>query len=187
MTKAPDAPGAPCTAPYSVRSPRSKTTASEFACDYVHRRPSAAPRTPLSGADRRQPRRDERPGLAPARVSLAARYPGIIGGLDELAGGTWLAANQSGLVAAMLNRPDSLGPEAGKKSRGELPLMALEADDLASAAERIAAIDGRVYRSFNMVIAGPDGALWIRFSGDEADGHPSVQAIPRRPAHADGL
>ncbi len=104
--------------------------------------------------------------------------PGIIGGLDELAGGTWLAANQSGLVAAMLNRPDSLGPAAGKKSRGELPLMALEADDLATAVGRIVSINGRDYRSFNMVIAAPDGAVWVRFAGDEPDGHPTAHAIP---------
>lgn len=105
-------------------------------------------------------------------------HPGIVGGLDELAGGTWLAANQAGLVAAMLNRPDSLGPQDGKKSRGELPLMALETADLASAVGRITVINGGEYRSFNMLIAGPDGAIWVRFSGDEADGHPTAQAIP---------
>jgi uncharacterized protein with NRDE domain len=56
--------------------------------------------------------------------------PYIVGGLDEQAGGTWLAANDSGLIAGVLNRPGSLGAEAGKKSRGELPLLALEAEDL---------------------------------------------------------
>lgn len=105
-------------------------------------------------------------------------HPGVVGGLDELAGGTWLAANQAGLVAAMLNRPDSLGPQDGKKSRGELPLMALEAADLATAVRRTTGINGREYRSFNMLIAGPDGAFWIRFSGDEPDGHPTAHTIP---------
>lgn len=103
---------------------------------------------------------------------------GIIGGLDELAGGTWLAANQHGLVAAMLNRPDSLGPQSGKKSRGELPLIALEATDLEAAVQRIASIDGRAYRSFNMVIAGASGAFWLRSDGHETNNQPSVHKVP---------
>ena len=51
--------------------------------------------------------------------------PGIVGGRDRSAGGTWMAANGAGVVAAVLNRPGSLGPAPGKRSRGELPLVAL--------------------------------------------------------------
>jgi hypothetical protein len=103
--------------------------------------------------------------------------PGITGGLDEQAGGTWLAVNDSGLIAAILNRPGSLGPETGKKSRGELPLMALDATDLEAAVARIAALDAGAYRSFNMVIAGRAGAFWLRANGDEADGRAGVHRI----------
>ncbi|MBR0678152.1 NRDE family protein, partial [Roseomonas alkaliterrae] len=49
--------------------------------------------------------------------------PGLIGGRDRSAGGTWMALGPGGVVAAVLNRPGSLGPEAGKRSRGELPLV----------------------------------------------------------------
>ena len=52
--------------------------------------------------------------------------PGVVGGRDREAGGTWMAANATGVVAAVLNRPGSLGPAPGKRSRGELPLLALE-------------------------------------------------------------
>ncbi|MCW8861694.1 MAG: NRDE family protein, partial [Rhodospirillales bacterium] len=37
----------------------------------------------------------------------------VIGGRDRLAGGTWLAMNDSGVVAAILNRRNSLGPAEG--------------------------------------------------------------------------
>jgi len=52
--------------------------------------------------------------------------PGVVGGRDREAGGTWMAANDAGVVATVLNRPGSLGPAPGKRSRGELPLLALE-------------------------------------------------------------
>jgi uncharacterized protein with NRDE domain len=51
--------------------------------------------------------------------------PDVLGGLDVLAGGTWLAINRAGVVAAVLNRLGSLGPAPGKRSRGVLPLLAL--------------------------------------------------------------
>jgi Transport and Golgi organisation 2 len=123
--------------------------------------------------------RDEmngRPWRAPARHW--PDRPSIIGGLDEQAGGTWLALNDSGLVAAVLNRPASLGPEAGKKSRGELPLVALDAKDLDDAVARIAEIDARAYRSFNMVIAGRGGAYWLKANDEGADRRPSVHEVP---------
>jgi uncharacterized protein with NRDE domain len=57
--------------------------------------------------------------------------PGIAGGRDVLAGGTWLAANRDGVVAALTNqpllskRPDAPqgGRDPAKRSRGELPLV----------------------------------------------------------------
>ena len=42
--------------------------------------------------------------------------PGVVGGRDDLAGGSWLALNDFGMVAAVLNRHGSLGPEADRKS-----------------------------------------------------------------------
>ena len=55
----------------------------------------------------------------------AEYWPGVIGGRDVLGGGTWMAINRHGVMAAVLNRHGSLGPAAGKRSRGELPLLAL--------------------------------------------------------------
>jgi uncharacterized protein with NRDE domain len=49
--------------------------------------------------------------------------PRLLGGRDRLAGGTWLAVNDAGVVAGLTNRPSPGGPDRTKRSRGELPLM----------------------------------------------------------------
>ena len=98
--------------------------------------------------------------------------PDVAGGLDELAGGTWLAINDTNVVAAVLNREGSLGPTAGKRSRGELVLEAADHSDAAMAAEALAVLDGSAYRSFNLMIADNTNAYWVR--GTEA---PRVEVL----------
>ncbi len=63
----------------------------------------------------------ERPA-SPMEV-LRRRNPKILGGRDLLAGGTWMAVNRWGVVAALTNRPTVGGRDAAKRSRGELPLL----------------------------------------------------------------
>lgn len=101
--------------------------------------------------------------------------PDVVGGLDELAGGTWLAANDSNVVAAVLNREGSLGPTTDKRSRGELVLDAVDYPDAAVAAEAMAELDGRAYRAFNLIIADNTNAFWLR--GTE-ETRVTVAAIP---------
>ena len=51
------------------------------------------------------------------------RYPQLIGGQDLLASGTWLAVDpEAPRAACVLNGRGPLAPEAGRRSRGELPL-----------------------------------------------------------------
>lgn len=95
-------------------------------------------------------------------------HPHVIAGIDEEAGGTWMGLNDDGLLAAVLNRPGSLGPVKGKRSRGELPLEALSHAEATEAAQAIAHLDGRAYRSFNMLIADARDAFWVRSTGDSA-------------------
>ncbi len=68
--------------------------------------------------------RDERLDR-PARslCVLNERDPKILGGRDDLAGGTWLAVNEHGVVAGLTNRPSPGGRDPTKRSRGELPLV----------------------------------------------------------------
>ena len=87
--------------------------------------------------------------------------PDVVAGIDRLAGGTWLARNDDGVVAAVMNRERSLGPAADKRSRGELPLEALDHADASAAAEALAALDPGAYRPFNMLIADNRDAYWL--------------------------
>jgi hypothetical protein len=80
--------------------------------------------------------------------------PGVVGGRDRIAGGTWMASDGE-RVACVLNRPGTLGSQPGKRSRGDLPLAAL-ADE---------PIDGTAFAAFNLVCAGRVGG-WLLESDD---------------------
>ena len=113
--------------------------------------------------------RDEmigRPWQSPAR-----HWPDrsqTVAGLDELAGGTWLGINDYGVVAGILNRPSSLGPLAGLRSRGELPLEALEHAEAKVAAQALGDLETGSFRTFNMIVADAHTAFWLRSVGGEA-------------------
>lgn len=102
----------------------------------------------------------------------------VVAGLDELAGGSWLGLNDDGLLAAALNRMGSLGPAAGKRSRGELVLEALDHADAASAARALAQLNSAAYRSFNLVVADAEQAFWLRNLGTGSDGRIEAFALP---------
>jgi hypothetical protein len=119
--------------------------------------------------------RDEmagRPWLPPGRHW--GERPEVLAGRDELAGGSWLGLNDTGVVAAILNRIGTLGPEPGKRSRGELVLEALDHADAVDAADALAHLEARSYRPFNMVVADNRDAFWLRADGR----HVSVHEIP---------
>ena len=102
-------------------------------------------------------------------------YPGVIAGRDRTAGGTWMGLSTHGIAAAVLNRPGSLGPAQGKRSRGELPLLALAETTPGVAVEAIVSLDASQWRGFNLVIADRDGASFIRGAGY---GKPSAHRLP---------
>ena len=85
----------------------------------------------------------------------------VVAGLDELAGGTWIGLNESGVMACILNRHGSLGPAPGKRSRGELVLEALDHTDANDAAGALRGINPAAYRPFNMLIADNRDAWWL--------------------------
>ena len=102
-------------------------------------------------------------------------HPGVIAGRDRMAGGTWMGINRHGLVATVLNRPGTLGPAAGKRSRGELPLMALDHSTATAAADALTKLDAGLWRGFNMVLAdravvGGGGFLDHLLSGGQVGG-----------------
>ena len=85
----------------------------------------------------------------------------VVGGIDLESGGSWLARNDAGVVAAILNRVGSLGPAPGKRSRGELVLEALDHADAGAAAVALADLDPGAWRSFNLVVADNASAWWL--------------------------
>lgn len=115
----------------------------------------------------------DRPWDPPARHWRDRRH--VVAGRDRLAGGSWLGLNDDGVVAGILNRRNSLGPEPGRRSRGELVLEALDHADAAAAAWALADLDPGAYRSFNMVIADNRNAFWLRNLGDRRGG---VEVMP---------
>ncbi len=100
--------------------------------------------------------------------------PGVTAGRDRAGGGTWMGVNDHGVVAAVLNRPGSLGPAVGKRSRGELPLRALAYPTAADAAMAITNLDAGLWRSFNLLLTDRDGAIFVRGLGH---GHPHAQVL----------
>ena len=140
--------------------------------------------------------RDElvgRPWRPPAR-----HWPGspLVGGIDEQAGGTWLALHPDvPRVACLLNGRGKEADPARRRSRGELSLRAA-ADgagvlkELAGDADALAAYD-----PFYLVCADPDAAALLSWDGvrpairDLAPGTHLLtnagHAYPADPAHPD--
>lgn len=116
----------------------------------------------LIGANRDELR--DRPCAPPGRHWPAR--PWVVAGLDRLGGGTWLGVSERGLVGAVMNRTGTLGPGAGKRSRGELILMALDQDGAGSAARFLTGLDPDDYRPFNLVVADAQEAWWVRHAGE---------------------
>ncbi len=110
--------------------------------------------------------------LAGVRDELAGRawrppgrhwpdYPGLIGGLDLQAGGTWLAvAPALRRVACVLNGRGRMAPEASRRSRGVLPLLAAEQGKLGLAG--LADFD-----PFHLLSAEPERAVLWSWDGSE--------------------
>jgi uncharacterized protein with NRDE domain len=115
----------------------------------------------------------DRKSLPPARHW--PDRPDIVAGLDELAGGSWLGLNDHGVAAAILNRVGTLGPAAGKRSRGELVLDALDYADAVEAATALGRLDPEAYRPFNLLVADNRDAFWIAHRGRRDI---AVQPIP---------
>jgi len=85
----------------------------------------------------------------------------VVAGRDRLANGTWLGLNDDGLAAGVLNRTSTLGPRPGFRSRGELPLEALDHAEAQAAAAALSHIEPASYRTFNMVITDAASAFWL--------------------------
>ena len=91
-------------------------------------------------------------------------YPGLIGGRDREAGGTWLALNPAAQrVAVILNRIEPTGlSDSEARSRGALPLIAA-----AHGREALDESAAHLMRPFNLVILESHQVTWWRYDGSE--------------------
>ncbi|EKV27504.1 Hypothetical protein C882_1350 [Caenispirillum salinarum AK4] len=148
-------------------------------CSVVILRRSDHPWPIVVGANRDEMR--DRPWAPPARHW--PDRPEVRAGLDELAGGTWMGVNDTGLAAAVLNRVNTLGPAPGKRSRGELVLEALDHADAVDAVEALSHLDPDAYRPFNMVIADNRDAFWLKNDGTSIQAAPIPDGVHMLTAH----
>ena len=103
--------------------------------------------------------------------------PRILGGRDLLAGGTWLAVNEHGLVAGLTNRPARAGKDPTRRSRGELPLaIASHASAALAVAAFVDAFRPADYNPAWMLVGDREALFFIDMTGE--DGAAVIQPLP---------
>jgi uncharacterized protein with NRDE domain len=117
-----------------------------------------------------------RPSQPPFRW---AGSPSVWAGRDELAGGTWLGVNATGLVAAVTNRPlAGGGRDATLRSRGLLCLDTLRCDSPSSARSFFAdELSVRRFNPFNLLCASHVEGWVGTWQGEIRDLTPGVHVI----------
>jgi uncharacterized protein with NRDE domain len=109
---------------------------------------------------------------------LPARHwpdrPEVSAILDHRSGGSRLGVNDHGVVAVLLERAATSTAEPTQRQRGELVLEALDHAEASAAAGALAELRPAAYQPFNLLVADPRAAYWIRH-GD--DGRMRVQPI----------
>jgi uncharacterized protein with NRDE domain len=116
----------------------------------------------------------------------------ILGGRDELAGGTWLAVSEHGVVAGLTNQPSANGRDPTKRSRGELPLAFAVHRDAAQAVTAVrATLEPAAYNPCWMLVGDRDSLFSIGVSGSApaaveqlAPGLHVLENAPLRPESA---
>ena len=113
--------------------------------------------------------RDELYGRpATAMTVLQDSGPRLLGGRDHLAGGTWLAVSEHGVVAGLTNQPVTSGPrrDPAKRSRGELPLMFAACPDAATAVQEVCAkLDPDAYNPCWLLVGDRQGLFSVGLAG----------------------
>lgn len=108
---------------------------------------------------------------------LEAGPPRILGGRDELSGGTWLAVNEYGVCAGLTNQPLGDAKDPSKRSRGELPLALTRHRTAAEAVEALLGASRPAdYNGSWLLVGDPTSLFFVDFTGD-ADG----TAVPLPP------
>jgi uncharacterized protein with NRDE domain len=114
----------------------------------------------------------------PARPMTVLREAGprVLGGRDELAGGTWLAVNEAGVVAGLTNRPTKERRDPTKRSRGELPIALACHNSAAAAVEAFGSgVRPSEYNPAWLLVGDHEAVFAIDMTGD---GLPTITPLP---------
>ena len=90
----------------------------------------------------------DRPATGP---QVLKERPRIVGGRDELQGGTWLAFTDAGLFLGLTNQRTFIPRDDALRSRGELVVEALGAGGFADVKRFFERTDAREYNEFNLI------------------------------------
>lgn len=90
--------------------------------------------------------------------------------VDPVSGGTWIAVNDAGLAAALLNANpepgDSKRPIEGRASRGAILPQLMRCATRSEAAQRMLSIDAAWYAPFRLVLVADHSVLEFRGDGE---------------------
>jgi uncharacterized protein with NRDE domain len=102
--------------------------------------------------------------------------PRVVGGRDELSGGTWLAVNQHGVCAGLTNQPLGDAKDPTRRSRGELPL-ALTGHETATAGvdHLLERFSPSAYNGSWLLVGDRSSLYFVDFTGD---GPGTAEALP---------
>jgi len=117
----------------------------------------------------------DRPATAVAVLETGP--PRIVGGRDDLSGGTWLAVNEHGVCAGLTNQPLGDAKDPTKRSRGELPLALTRHRSASEAvASFVRAFWPSDYNGAWLLVGDRDAAYFVDFTRPEG-----ATAIPLPP------
>lgn len=106
------------------------------------------------------------PGLLAPRHDPSEHAPRVVGGVDVISGGTWLAVHRAGRFAAVTNQRALAPPPPGLRSRGLAVRELAIADDPDAYVD---ALDPRAYASMNLAWGDAERVriAYCRVTGDK--------------------
>lgn len=84
---------------------------------------------------------------------VLATDPLVVGGRDLVAGGSWLATSQTGLVVGILNRRTGEPPDPTRASRGALCVALARLDGVQAAVDLLSGLRTDEHNPFNVLVA----------------------------------
>lgn len=132
--------------------------------------------------------RDERYDRPADRIGILRETPRTLGGRDRLAGGTWLAVNEHGVVAGLTNQPAG-GTPGTRRSRGEIPLAMTVSDTAAAAVAAFAdSVAPNAYNPCWALAGDRSSLLYVNLTQSEAprgvELPPGLHVLENRPLAA---